>query len=137
MEASTILWKDPVLKPSAIFWLFDSDADEWRFVVASADARTRGPQAAYLRIRNLLKHAGLLDKLPLRRVVVIDPANPMLATMQGCIATPGDALASAGVYDCVFNGMHVDGMHVYHFPNDPGIAAGAPDETNLERAAQK
>lgn len=113
MEASKALWEDPALKPSAIMWLYDEDASEWRFLIATEDVRKRGPQAAYLRVRNLLKNAGLLDRLPLRRVVVADPADRLVATVRSAIHTQADALHGLSFYECTFNNMHVAGMHIY------------------------
>ncbi|MEX2120033.1 MAG: hypothetical protein WD847_10605 [Pirellulales bacterium] len=118
MDAAHALWKDPVLKPTAIFWLYDDDASEWRFVIATEDARRRGPQAAYLRVRNLLKRAGLLDRLPLRRVVVVDPAHPLLTSVAAILSTPGNSLAGMSFYDCVVNNVPIAGMHLYHMNAD-------------------
>lgn len=75
-EAAAVLWKDPILQPTAIMWAYDEDASEWRFLVGSADARHRGPQATYRRIHKLLKHANMIDRFPLRRIVVVDPSSP-------------------------------------------------------------
>jgi hypothetical protein len=78
LEATAAVWKDAKLKPTAAMWLYDDDASEWRFLIATNDAKKRGPQAAYLRVRTIRKKAGLLDRLPLGRVTVADPDNPVL-----------------------------------------------------------
>jgi hypothetical protein len=124
MKAARILQQDTILKPTALFWFFNTDADEWRFIVATDSVRTRGQKSTYLRIRTILKRAGLLMRLPLQRVVAIDPSNPMLAAMRGCIATPKDEIASTEISNCVFNGFHVDGMHLYYFPPEMMKVAG-------------
>jgi hypothetical protein len=111
-------------------WIYDDDAEEWRFLVASEDVRKRGPQAAYLRVRNLLKNARLLDRLPLRRVVIADPSHPLLSIVSTVGQTSGNELAGWSFYDCTFNGITVPGMHIYHLIGDPANAAATSKAVN-------
>jgi hypothetical protein len=119
LEVARALWKDDRLKPSAALWLYDEDAGEWRFVIATGDVHTRGPRAAYLRMRGILKRAGFLDELPLRRVVLWDPSHPILAALRRIVRLPDDRLASASVYDSTVGSTYVAGALVY-FLIDPG-----------------
>jgi hypothetical protein len=132
MQAAKALWADPVLRPIAAIWLFDDDAHEWRFLIATQDARESGLQAAYLRVRNVLKKHDLLDRLPLRRVVVTDPSNRVVDTLTSLIRTPDEELASAGFYDCRFSDLELSGVHAYLLHGDPASAKSV----NLVPAAE-
>lgn len=110
-ELYEALGKDPVLAPSAAMWLYDEDAHEWRFLIATADAEKRGPQAAYLRVRNVLKKNGLLQRLPFQRFVVVAPSEPVITSMARFVSVGADA--EPDLYDCLFNGIRVPGAHVY------------------------
>ena len=105
--------EDKVLKPRAILWLFDDDAHEWRLIISTDDAKSRGPQAAYLRVRSILKKANLLDRIPLNRIVVTTPDNPLLATIGSMIRTGDEGPNGLSFYDCTFNYNFVSGMYVY------------------------
>jgi hypothetical protein len=115
---------DSVLRPSAALWLYDDDAQEWRFLIASEQARKFGPKAAYSRVHALLKRAGLLGRMPVRRIAVTTPDDPVLAAIETAVAIePG----AAGVfYDCVFNDVPVSGMAVFQIGNwKPGTVEAA------------
>jgi hypothetical protein len=136
MDAARALWKDEKLKPTALLWLYDEDAQEWRFLVATQEVRKRGPQAAYLRIRGILKKASLLEKLPLRRVVLSDPSNPLLETIGQFVRTPDDALASTSFCDCTFNSLNVAGIHIYLLQADNVTTVQSPLSAPAAEAAR-
>ena len=132
-QVAEAIWKDPILRPTGILWYYDEDASRWRLLIASEDARHRGPQAAYLRVRKLIKKAGLLDRLPLERIVVTDPSSFLLQSVGSEIQTPGNELAGLMFVDCTFQNLFVPGLYVYHlnntFTNDAGMKAkAAPQE---------
>lgn len=124
-EAFEALRDDPVLEPTALAWLYFEDPEEWRYLVATQYASTRGPRDAYLRIRSLLKRAALLERLPLRRVVVTTPDSPFLSALDCVTDVTGSEPRFTEIYNRRFdNGALVDGMLVYRMKvprkNKPG-----------------
>lgn len=124
-EAFEALRDDPVLEPTALAWLFFEDAGEWRFLVATRDVKKRGAQAAYLRVRGILKRVNLLDWLPLRRVVVTDPDNPFLDAIDSILDVTAPEPALMSIYNCAFNGAQVDGLVIYRLKNQRKAKVGS------------
>lgn len=113
MELAEALLKDPVIKPRSVMWVYDESASEWRFLVATNDVNKRGPQAAYLRIRNVLKRTGLASKIPLRRIVVSSPSQPLIEMLARTFYVQENRIGRLSILDCTFDGMHIPGAYVY------------------------
>lgn len=77
-HASDVLLRDQNLAPYGLLWLFDDRERDWRFVVATRDVVRNGPRSAYRRIRAALKRAGLLEALPLSRVLAVAPNDQLV-----------------------------------------------------------
>ena len=119
-EAAAALRDDPILKPKAAMWVYDDGATEWRFLVATADAVHRGPKAAYLRVRSLLKRNGLLKKLPLGRVIVTHPSHPLVTAVGKSMYL--DIPNGAVIHENVFDGVFITGMYIYYITLWPKLA---------------
>ncbi len=73
--AAEALRADPLLAATVAEWAYDDVAERWWFVMVTPYVNKRGLKAAYLRVRQVLSNAGLLDKLPLWQVLVADPSE--------------------------------------------------------------
>ncbi|MEX2185732.1 MAG: hypothetical protein WD875_03015 [Pirellulales bacterium] len=113
-EVYDAIKRDATLGVRAALWWYDVDASEWRYMVAAEDCARRGPRAAYLRVRNLLKRANLLDRLPLAKVVVVRPDDRTLATIKKMFdfsKTPRPM--HFALENITIPGLHIEGAFLY------------------------
>jgi hypothetical protein len=111
-----VIREDKRLKPRALMWYYDEDAQQWRLLIATDDARKRGPQAAYGRVWTLLKRAGLVDKI-FQRIVVTTPDSPLVKLVGKFItlkAEPGGEPGGVSMLDNTLNGVFIPGIYAYH-----------------------
>jgi hypothetical protein len=113
-EAFLALRDDAILKPRAAMWYLDEEANEWRFLIATEYAKTRGPQAAYLRVHRVLQKAGVLAQLPVHRIVVTTPDDRIPAIVGRFIGTEGSGPVGLKLLDNTFDRTFLPGLYVYH-----------------------
>jgi hypothetical protein len=121
-----LISRDPILRPSAAMWIFDEDAIEWRYLIATEFAATRGPQAAYSRVQSILRRAKLLDVFPFHRCVVVAPNNQLVSTMANAISNTGGGQVICN--NSMFNDIRVT-AHIY-FLRPQSIPSAATRKRN-------
>jgi hypothetical protein len=113
------LGKDPFLTPTAFMWLYDSSAEEWRFVIATPALTTKGRRAVYKRILGVLKRSELLDKLPLDRITAILPSHKIISGIKQFRRSrfPWQNIADTKLVNCdLGEGLHSTNVYCYKFP---------------------
>jgi hypothetical protein len=75
-------------------WLYDSEADNWRLIIASKNADFTSPKKAYLQIYNALKSLeskGEKVGFSLENISVVSPNHPLINILNKTIKTgPSD-----------------------------------------------
>ncbi|RIK81237.1 MAG: hypothetical protein DCC68_09175 [Planctomycetota bacterium] len=105
---------DGMLGVQGALWWFDPDASEWRYLVVARGYDRRGPRAAYSRLQSILKKAGLLDQLPLVRVVVVSPNHRIPVALRKLIdASQTPPPMHVPLDNVTIPGMHVDAAYIY------------------------
>lgn len=79
--AYNALKDDQRLGMTAALWLYDKDAEDWRFAVACQQYDREGPRAAYERIGDLLDQANVRERLPLSRIMAVSPYHPTIVAL--------------------------------------------------------
>ncbi|MED1471948.1 hypothetical protein [Bacillus salipaludis] len=72
------------MKVHSAMWLYDSEVDYWRFVIASEIRDTEGPKAAYTFVLNVLKqmeNAGVFVGLSLENILVVSPNDSLIKNL--------------------------------------------------------
>jgi hypothetical protein len=88
-SAVEALAKEGVPAPAAL-WLYESEAGEWRLLIATPIVDKDGPLEAYKRIQRALVSNDLADRLPLSRVAVVSPKLPLVTLLRKALKTgPG------------------------------------------------
>lgn len=100
------------LELSAAFWLFFSEADEWRLVLVSSRVDTDGPLKLYAKLSDLL-YNGTEKKygLDLSNISLFSPGEPLVraaASVSKLYDLTGKRLARGN-----FNGVYVEDIYVY------------------------
>ena len=71
-------------------WVYLPELEEWHLVVASPWYDTKGPLKTYGAVTDALERAGIYKKIPIGRVRVTSPANPLAKAPQQKASEPRD-----------------------------------------------
>lgn len=98
--------KDPELVSA--LWLYESETNQWRFVIASPRVDTDGPLQVYETVEQILQENAI--RLSLRDVTALSPTTPVIRALKS-------ALKLGGPTDVRFtrnrvNDVYVDDSHI-------------------------
>jgi len=96
----------------ASLWFYYPRAEEWRLVIATPLVRQKGLKAAYLQILKALKRTNLSDDVPLRRISLLDPGDPLIKVLRRLVKTGGQ-MSNIRLVRGVVNGIPIEGAHIY------------------------
>jgi hypothetical protein len=71
-------------------WIYFPELEEWHFVIASPWYDTKGPLKTSGAVIDALERAGIYKKIPMRRVRVTGPDDPMAKALQQQVREPRD-----------------------------------------------
>lgn len=80
---------DHDLRVRGALWLYDSDAERWRFVIAFQEAR-KDVTSFYLDVAKATSKAGDDTLLDLSRVDIVDSERSIFTALKGVIAVEGN-----------------------------------------------
>jgi hypothetical protein len=63
-------------------WTHVPQLDEWQLVIATPWHETRGPREAYMKIITALQDEGIYQDVPIRRVFVRSPEDPVVRELE-------------------------------------------------------
>lgn len=63
-------------------WTHAPQLDEWQLVIATPWYETKGPREAYLKIISTLQKEGIYEEVPIRRVFVRSPEDPVVKALE-------------------------------------------------------
>lgn len=102
------------LQPDAAFWLYDSEAQGWKLVLAEAKLKEAGPKQLYRDIQRRL--AELPDEhrplLTLADIAVAAPDSPIVLLLKTATRT-GPGTSGIRFTNNVINGKLIEGAYVY------------------------
>jgi hypothetical protein len=73
-------------------WIYFPELEEWHFVIASPWYDTKGPLKTSGAVTDALEQAGIYKKIPMRRVRVTSPDDPMAKALQQQVREPRDGV---------------------------------------------
>lgn len=98
------------------FWLYDSEADRWRLIIASKMADFASPKKAYMHIRNTLKKlekAGRPLSLSLEYISVISPNHPIIKILGTVIKTGHDEIVGIRFSRNRIGDSYIEDAYIY------------------------
>ena len=109
---------------AAALWLFEPDAGDWRFFIATELVDTIGPRKTYQRLRRFLvpfREPPTLTAtgLTAHNVTVVPPSHGLIAALGRVVKTgPGPGVSHIRLTENVVNGVFVEDAYVYrlHLP---------------------
>ncbi len=98
---------------SASLWLFTSETEGWRFVIASPEVRTRGLRWAYKQVQAVVsKMLNARARIPLKDIAVIDSNDPLIKLLRVAIRT-GSGISGIRFTKNVINGTPIEDAYIY------------------------
>lgn len=104
---------DNGLKVRGAMWLYDSDAERWRFVIAF-DERRKDTSSFYLDVSRLIARSERKDLLDLYRVDIVDPDRSIFSSLRGAISVEGNSRIRFSQNRV--NGVYVEDAMIYRTP---------------------
>ena len=68
-------------------WRYVPEVEEWQLVIATPWYGKHGPHDTYLRLIEALQRAGIYEEVPMRRVFLVSPNDPIVQEMEKEIQT--------------------------------------------------
>ncbi|HEX9990827.1 MAG TPA: hypothetical protein VGE45_20405 [Chloroflexia bacterium] len=98
---------------AAIFWLYTSEANKWRLMIASPQVDNEGPKKTYATIREILsKAASMAPDLDLWSITVLGSGETLVRTLAGANRHLG--LSNKRLPGIYLNGVNIEDMYVYY-----------------------
>lgn len=108
-RATDALSSDVDLRLQASFWWLSDDGDR-RLLLATPFYDKMGPYKTYLKIRKTIDRAGLLDELPLSRVLAISPSHSLVSDLRKLL---GGSAKHIGIENVQIGSFHIAGAYIY------------------------
>jgi hypothetical protein len=68
-------------------WRYVPELEEWQLVIATPWHDKHGPHETYLRLIDALQKAGIYEEVPMRRVFLVSPNDPVVQELEQEIRT--------------------------------------------------
>lgn len=94
-------------------WLYDSDAERWRFVIAFRESR-KDITTFYLDVAKAKTKAQANDLLDLSRVDIVDPERSIFTALKGAITIEGNSRVRFSRNR--INGVYLEDAMIYRMP---------------------
>lgn len=94
-------------------WLYDSDAERWRFVIAFREVR-KDVTSFYLDVAKATSKAASYDLLDLSRVDIVDPDRSIFTALKGVIGVEGNSRVRFSKNR--INGVYLEDAMIYRLP---------------------
>lgn len=100
----------PVL---ASLWLYISDGNQWKLILASPRVVSDGPKKSYEKIQAALKTMPTAEgAIALSDIGVTDPNNPLIALLRGAVST-GPTVGGIRFTRNAINGQFIEDAYIY------------------------
>lgn len=101
------------LEFDAAFWLYSSDREAWRLVIAHPELGELGPRKIYRRIdKVMMKFQDEITEVALADVTLFMPDNPIVSAIRKAMrkspGISGTRLTNTGI-----NGILIEGAYIY------------------------
>ena len=94
------------MQPEAAFWLFSSDYDEWRLMLAVKEVDELGPRGAYKRFQDLETGVSLND------VTLVSPNSDIVKLLRRALHT-GKGISAIRLTGNVIDGTYIEDALIY------------------------
>lgn len=100
------------IKLRGSLWLHDKEEDDWRLILVTPLVDSRGPLATYTMVQRALAKAQLTSELPLSKISVTGPSDPLIKSLRTALRT-GPGMHSLRATQSAIDNVYVDDVLVY------------------------
>ena len=93
-------------------WFYDSDANDWRFLIATADVRSEGVREAYKKVQAVVTAMPIDNSIPLKDISVVDSDDPVISTLRVGVRT-GAGISHIRFSRNMINGTYIEDAYIY------------------------
>jgi hypothetical protein len=103
------------LDVTAALWLYSSDSNEWRLVIASPLYDAQGPMVAYRTVQPLVESLKNRFDIALQNISMVSPSNPLIRLLGAAIQT-GPEISHIRVSRNTINNQYIEDAYIYRLP---------------------
>ncbi len=101
------------LKIDGLLWLFSTENNTWRFVIASPEVRVYGPKKIYQNVREVIDSIAKNEqKIPFESIFVLDSSDQLIQLLRQATCTSSN-LSGVRFSQNVINGVLIDDAYIY------------------------
>ena len=96
----------------AALWLYLSDLNEWRLMIASPWVDSKGPKATYARIDQVLQELRPEIGIPFAGISVVPPNDRLISALRSAAST-GSGISGVRFTHNVVGGQYIEDAYIY------------------------
>ena len=96
----------------AAFWLFMSEPERWRLIIASRLVDSKGPKAAYREIQSVMSQWSERAKLSLDEISVVSPKDSLIKALRKA-EKAGPTLTGTRMSRSAIDGVYIEDAYIY------------------------
>ena len=101
------------LKVHSAFWLYNSEADVWRLLIATPLVDKKGPLEVYKKINTVIDKIQQPFDISLQSISVISPTNNLIKILGAAINTAPDAIGGIRFTRNTINNVFIEDAYIY------------------------
>ena len=103
---------DAGMAVTAALWFYDSDANDWRFLIATADLRSEGVRETYKKVQSVVTAMPPDNLIALKDISVVDSDDPLISTLRIGVQT-GTGISNIRFSRNMINGRYIEDAYIY------------------------
>ncbi|MBN2024575.1 MAG: hypothetical protein JW809_17480 [Pirellulales bacterium] len=96
----------------AALWLFRTEEEQWRLMIATPRFDEEGPKRAYRRLQRVLRTSKPSLELSLLQIGLVSPEDPLIKTL-GLAVKTGDGISQIRFSRNTINGVYIPDALIY------------------------
>jgi len=97
---------------TSAFWLFVSESNTWKLLIASPEVNRTGPRKLYGKIVDILSVIPTQHRLALSHIQVVQNNDPLVSSLRSGIKT-GKSISGVSVSGSTFVSQYIDDAFIY------------------------
>jgi hypothetical protein len=95
-------------------WFFISDANEWRFIIATSEIKKIGLKKSYEKVRSIIHECFDEDfSIALKNISLVEPSDTLISLLKRMIKTDSKKVSAIRFSRNMINGTLIDDSYIY------------------------
>ncbi|WP_077619825.1 hypothetical protein [Bacillus sinesaloumensis] len=97
----------------AALWLYESESEYWRLIIASEVVDTHGARKAYEQINDIINQSGDLKSINLMDITAWSPKHPLIKSLRSVIQTSPKEITDIRFSRKTIDNTFIDDAYIY------------------------